>query len=98
MIGNLLKSLLAAGSLSGIVAAEALADENLFGARAYTVSTASGDLLSTQGVLMSGGNEAFLVAEVLGARCVTPVGWCPIAPQPVGAPCVCGDTSGITSQ
>jgi hypothetical protein len=98
MIGNLIKSVLTAGSLSAIIAAQAFADQSMSGAAVYTVSISGDDLLSTGSAPMSVGNEAILLAEVLGARCVTPVGWCPIAPQPVGAPCICGEASGITSQ
>ena len=37
-------------------------------------------------------------ATVYGERCVTKIGWCPIAPQPVGSPCKCGDVTGTTLQ
>ena len=53
--------------------------------RAFSRSSASVPNVLTQG-------------PVFGARCVTNIGWCPISPQPVGAPCTCGNVNGITMQ
>jgi hypothetical protein len=38
--------------------------------------------------------DAVQVAQALSPRCATPAGICFITPQPIGAPCSCGQFQG----
>ena len=44
------------------------------------------------------GAFVFKVEQVMGQRCVTRVGWCPVDPQPVGTECRCGNVEGTPLQ
>jgi len=57
-----------------------------------------GDRTASAPAIDSAFRLQFVQSVVFGQRCVTRVGSCAIAPQPVGSPCQCGSANGTTYQ
>ena len=90
MLFNILNKILLAATFSFAVSASAL------GASDLAAVQSSIDLTSDQSTVREttvsppmslGSGEVLAQGPAFGARCVTDIGWCPISPQPVGAPC-----------
>jgi hypothetical protein len=67
----------------------------------FSVNKSNATGIATRLLSRSEDNSAklsFVASPVYGERCVTKIGWCPIPPQPVGAPCMCGEVEGTTLQ